>query len=58
MEKIEINPPPKLEDIELLCGDTKLSPTMTLASVKQSILKTNGDVILSYKYINEGSSSS
>ncbi|CAO3616929.1 unnamed protein product [Cunninghamella blakesleeana] len=57
VEKIEINPPPKLEDIELLCGDTKLNPTMTLASVKQSILKTSGDVILSYKYKNEGSSS-
>jgi WD repeat-containing protein 48 len=35
--------------IELLCGDTILTPTMTLATIKQHILKTSGDIPLSYR---------
>ncbi|CAO3591245.1 unnamed protein product [Absidia cylindrospora] len=51
-EKIELNPLPDMNDLELLCGDTILTPTMTLASVKQHILKSSGDVVLSYRYKN------
>ncbi|KAI8086121.1 WD40-repeat-containing domain protein [Halteromyces radiatus] len=55
-EKIELDPLPEVDDLELLCGDTVLTPTMTLASVKQHILKSSGDVILAYRYKNEASS--
>jgi WD repeat-containing protein 48 len=40
------------ESLELLCGDTVLGPTMTLATIKQRILKASGDVPLSYR-VNE-----
>ncbi|KAL0135275.1 WD domain-containing protein [Mucor lusitanicus] len=35
--------------LELLCGDTVLTPTMTLAAIKQHILKTSGDIPLCYR---------
>lgn len=35
--------------VELLCGETLLTPTMTLAAIKQHILKTSGDIPLSYR---------
>ncbi|CEP07720.1 hypothetical protein [Parasitella parasitica] len=37
------------DSIELLCGDTILTPTMTLAAIKQHILKTSGDIPLCYR---------
>ncbi|KAI8639396.1 WD40-repeat-containing domain protein [Parasitella parasitica] len=37
------------DSIELLCGDTVLTPTMTLAAIKQHILKTSGDIPLCYR---------
>ncbi|KAI9279517.1 WD40-repeat-containing domain protein [Umbelopsis sp. AD052] len=40
------------DGIELLCGETALGPTMTLATIKQRILKASGDVPLSYR-LNE-----
>ncbi|KAI7898188.1 WD40-repeat-containing domain protein [Cokeromyces recurvatus] len=46
----------KIEDessIELLCGDTVLSSLMTLATIKQHILKTSGDIPLSYRMKEE-----
>ncbi|CAO3591395.1 unnamed protein product [Absidia cylindrospora] len=46
-------PPPDVNDLEILCNDTILTPTMTLASVKQHIMKSSGDVILSYRYKTE-----
>ncbi|ORZ23544.1 WD40-repeat-containing domain protein [Absidia repens] len=56
-EKIDQTPrpPPDVNDLEILCNDTVLTPTMTLASVKQHIMKSSGDVILSYRYKTEGS---
>ncbi|KAG2236102.1 hypothetical protein INT48_006118 [Thamnidium elegans] len=35
--------------VELLCGETILTPTMTLAAIKQHILKTSGDIPLCYR---------
>ncbi|GAN06004.1 WD domain-containing protein [Mucor ambiguus] len=35
--------------LELLCGDIVLTPTMTLAAIKQHILKTSGDIPLCYR---------
>lgn len=35
--------------VELLCGETLLTPTMTLAAIKQHILKTSGDIPLCYR---------
>ncbi|ORY94461.1 WD40-repeat-containing domain protein [Syncephalastrum racemosum] len=48
-EKLEL-PPDEVDELELLCGETVLANTMTLASIKQHIMKTGGDVILSYRY--------
>lgn len=39
--------------LELLCGETVLTPTMTLAAIKQHILKTSGDIPLSYRLKEE-----
>ncbi|CAO3698779.1 unnamed protein product [Rhizopus stolonifer] len=46
----------KIEDessLELLCGDTILTPTMTLAAIRQHILKTGGDIPLCYRLKDE-----
>lgn len=45
----------EMEDvkIELLCGDTLLTPTMTLGTVKRHILKSSGDIPLSYRLKEE-----
>lgn len=46
----------KVEDessLELLCGDTILTPTMTLAAIRQHILKTGGDIPLCYRLKDE-----
>ena len=37
------------DQLEMLCGDTVLAPTMTLASIRQHIMKSNGDILLSYR---------
>lgn len=39
--------------IEILCGETILTPTMTLATIKQHILKTSGDIPLCYRIKEE-----
>lgn len=41
--------------IELLCGETILTPTMTLAAIKQHILKTSGDIPLCYRLKQDAS---
>lgn len=38
------------DSIELLCGETALGPTTTLATIKQRILKSSGDVPLTYRF--------
>jgi WD repeat-containing protein 48 len=45
-EKLEIQ---DVSTIELLCCDTILTPTMTLAAIKQHILKTSGDIPICYR---------
>ncbi|KAI9313547.1 WD40-repeat-containing domain protein [Dichotomocladium elegans] len=54
-EKLGISPNQAVEEIELLCCDTVLPLTMTLASIKQHIMKSSGDILLCYRYISEGS---
>lgn len=44
-------------NLELLCGDTLLTPTMTLAAIRQHILKTGGDIPLCYRLKNESTTS-
>ena len=51
-EKLEVST--AAEPIELLCGDTVLTPTMSLAAIKQHIMKSGGDVNLCYRFVNEG----
>ncbi|KAF7731707.1 hypothetical protein EC973_008879 [Apophysomyces ossiformis] len=53
IEKLELDSA-QAERIELLCGDTVLTPTTTLATIKQHILKSSGDIPLSYRYKDEG----
>ncbi|OBZ91909.1 hypothetical protein A0J61_00044 [Choanephora cucurbitarum] len=45
-EKLEIKDESTLE---LLCGETLLTPTMTLAAIKHHILRTSGDIPISYR---------
>jgi WD repeat-containing protein 48 len=45
-EKLHIQ---DVNTIELLCNDTPLTSTMTLATIKQHILKSSGDIPLSYR---------
>ncbi|KAG0176969.1 hypothetical protein DFQ29_005417 [Apophysomyces sp. BC1021] len=52
-EKLNIDPA-HTDKIELLCGDTVLAPTTTLATIKQHILKSSGDIPLSYRNKDEG----
>ncbi|CAO3645376.1 unnamed protein product [Mucor hiemalis] len=49
-EKLEIKDE---STVELTCNDTVLTSTMTLAAIKQHILKTNGDIPLCYRLKNE-----
>lgn len=39
--------------LELLCGDTPLTFNMTLAAIRQHILKTGGDIPISYRLKGE-----
>ncbi|KAL0092183.1 WD40-repeat-containing domain protein [Phycomyces blakesleeanus] len=45
-EKLNVNV--ETHSIVLACGETVLGPTMTLATIKQHILKSNGDIPLTY----------
>ncbi|KAI9253222.1 hypothetical protein BY458DRAFT_522017 [Sporodiniella umbellata] len=38
---------------EILCGETVLTPAMTLAAIRQHILKTGGDIPLYYRIQNK-----
>ncbi|KAI8882025.1 WD40 repeat-like protein [Backusella circina FSU 941] len=49
-EKIQIEDE---ESIEMMCGETILGANMTLATIKQYILKVSGDIPLSYRLKNE-----
>ncbi|ORX58266.1 hypothetical protein DM01DRAFT_1333920 [Hesseltinella vesiculosa] len=44
-----LDPTPTTDQVVMYCGETLLSPTMTLASIRQHIMKSNGDIVLSYK---------
>lgn len=37
------------DSLEILCGDTLLASTMTLSAIRQHVLKTGGDIPLSYR---------
>ncbi|KAI8875796.1 WD40 repeat-like protein [Backusella circina FSU 941] len=49
-EKLHIQ---DISTIELLCNDTVLTCTMTLATIKQHILKSSGDIPLCYRLKSE-----
>ncbi|KAI8139501.1 hypothetical protein BJV82DRAFT_626258 [Fennellomyces sp. T-0311] len=55
VEKLDISTSDPNEQVELLCADVVLAPTMTLAAIRQHIMKSGGDINLSYRYVNEGS---
>ncbi|RIB12846.1 hypothetical protein C2G38_2041481 [Gigaspora rosea] len=38
--------------LELVCLDQILPPTMTLATIKSHIWKQNGDLVMTYRYLN------
>ncbi|KAI7883139.1 WD40 repeat-like protein [Lichtheimia hyalospora FSU 10163] len=57
-EKLGMAPGQAVQDIELLCCGTILPLTMTLASIKQHIMKSSGDILLTYRYISESNRSS
>ncbi|CAG8524535.1 13840_t:CDS:10 [Dentiscutata erythropus] len=38
--------------LELVCLDQTLPPTMTLAAIKSHIWKQNGDLVMTYRYLN------
>ncbi|KAI8069276.1 hypothetical protein BC940DRAFT_298339 [Gongronella butleri] len=46
---MRLDAPHGADQLEMLCGDTVLEPTMTLASIRQHIMKSNGDILLSYR---------
>jgi WD repeat-containing protein 48 len=41
------------DSIEMVCGETILEKTMTLATIKQYVLKVSGDIPLAYRLKNE-----
>jgi WD repeat-containing protein 48 len=41
------------DSIELMCGETILEKTLTLATIKQYVLKVSGDIPLTYRLKNE-----
>ncbi|KAL1924391.1 uncharacterized protein VTP21DRAFT_7426 [Calcarisporiella thermophila] len=43
--------------LELVCNDQVLSPTLTLASIRQHVWKAGGDVVITYRYRKPSSSS-
>ncbi|KAI1318451.1 hypothetical protein EDD11_006535 [Mortierella claussenii] len=40
--------------LEILCNDQPLSPTMTLATIRTHYWKTGSDVVLTYRYKDQG----